>query len=133
MESHQRHEARTLLSQSDSLEFGELEPKPNSSRSSSDISMAAAFTPSRLWTFRPSVRQFKLMATVAIGVVVASLIYLLWNPMQSHLVKPEHRVTTTISSNLAIDSSSTAAGKWIKPEGFKIVGLVFCMFDKTYF
>ena len=135
-------ESRKLMSPNSDISFDELEssrPKASSARSSgSDY----AFTMSKgngsrgFCNFKmPNGRQLRLIVSVSVAIVVAVFVYLIWTPSHRRpivwnapAIPPTPTFPTSSESTTSKPHSETSADvqTWVKPTGFKIVGLVFC-------
>ena len=129
-------ESCKLMSPNSDLSFGELESnhhKQTSPRSSSSDFPFRMHKPRSSWGFRiPNGRQFRLLASVGAALAVAVFLYLLWMPSRGRTIplsapshdrpkNPGEHVTPETSNNVTLSEH-----KWVKPEGFKIIGLLFC-------
>ena len=138
-------ESRKLMSPNSDLSFEELEasqPKSSSARSSdSDFSFGMPkgnnSRPRSSWGFKTlSTRHLRLIVSVAIALVVAFFVYLiltpahrrpvLWNISGSKKGNGFVPPVTVPTDGASAANSSATKEVWVKPTGFKIVGLLFC-------
>ena len=134
MASLRVEESRKLMSPNSDLSFDELEsthPKPSSTRSSgSDFSFgmpkANASKPRSSWTWKTiSTRQLRSVCSIAIIIVVAVFVYLVWSPR--HVEPVRWSVANEKGSHTGGVTAPPATTKELtKPKDFKIVGLLFC-------
>ena len=138
-----QEENHHLMSSSSDLDLDELESshlKPNFSRRSStsvsDISMdtredrRAGSPTGRIFGFRLNIKQVRLLIGLVIVVVLGLTMSLFWNRGRPHPIPyhPPEGVPDGVSAHPPPPSPAVPppSKTWIKPSGFKIVGMVFC-------